>query len=97
MPITIYDNVIETWESRGFKFKFKKRQKKNIKWLFSSVLVLMDRVTWYQLLVGDDKYPVKLVEMHEKWFEYNNHRNKKNIKSQLYHNTSGWIHKRHES
>lgn len=46
MPIMIYDNVIETWESRGFKLKFKKRQK-NIKWFFSSVLVLMDRVTWY--------------------------------------------------
>lgn len=41
-------------------------EQKNINWtkcFFSSVLVLMDKVTWYLLLVDGGIYPVKLVEM----------------------------------
>lgn len=30
---------------------------------FLSVLALVNRVTWYLLLVGGDKYPVELIEV----------------------------------
>ncbi|KAF3635356.1 K(+) efflux antiporter 5 [Capsicum annuum] len=32
---------------------------------FPSILALVDRVTWYPLLVGGDRYPVELVETNE--------------------------------
>lgn len=37
---------------------------KNILGDFFSSVTLVDRVTWYMILVKDDKYPVKLVEVH---------------------------------
>lgn len=44
---------------------------------FSFIIAMVDRVIWYLLLVGDDKYVVKLVEVCVSWFGHYGYPKKK--------------------
>ncbi|KAK4371034.1 hypothetical protein RND71_010509 [Anisodus tanguticus] len=57
---------LSEWRTLRFHVQFP-AETKTLGDFFPFVLSLVDRVTWYLLLVGGDRYPMELVDMHGNW------------------------------
>lgn len=58
------NEVVENHEVSG---SISNGDKKTLSDFFPSVQAMVDKVTWYMLLEGGDKYVVELVEVHKIW------------------------------